>query len=212
MLWQWVDPNVSKPISDVNGMANLRNTRRHLVHDGEPLALGIVAVGDSLVHANPITGRGCSLAWISAYALAEAVQKHPEDLRALALDLEACIERDLAPWLRAQLRQDADALEVNAAQRRGEDPFQVERPDGGTDPKAYMRVLIRDGLLPAVRENLGLMRLFMRVGHMLDQPEELMKRPEVMQSALAAYQQRHERAPRVTGPSRDEMLALLAAA
>jgi hypothetical protein len=31
-------------------MANLRNTRRWLVADGEPLALGVVAIGDALIH------------------------------------------------------------------------------------------------------------------------------------------------------------------
>ena len=118
----WVDPAVSEPISDVHGMANLRNTRRWLVADGEPLALGVVAIGDALIHTNPITGRGCSLAWVSAFLLAEALRKEPEDARALALVLDAAIEREVVPWWRAQVQQDRDAIEVEAIQPRGENP------------------------------------------------------------------------------------------
>ena len=212
MLWEWIQPGVSEPISEAHGMANLRNTRRYLVEDGEPIALGMVAVGDALIHANPITGRGCTLAWVASQLLADAVSKHAGDARALALELHAGIERHAVPWIEAQLRQDADALEVNAAQRRNEDPYQVERPDGTNDPKAYMRTLLRDGLMPATRENLQVMRTMMRMAHMLDTPSSLLERPEIIQAALAAYERRHERPPRVTGPSRTEMLELLAAA
>ena len=211
MVWAWVDPEVSAPIADVIGMANLRNLRRHLVENGEPVVLGLFALGDALVHANPITGRGCSLAWITAYAFADSLRKHPDDLRALALDLEATIERELAPWLAAQIQQDRDAVEVNAAQRRGEDPYQIERPDGTNDPKAFARSLVRDGLMPAMREDLHVLRTFMRVGHMLEPPEVALRRPEIMRAALKAYEGRHARPPRAAGPSRREMLELLAA-
>jgi flavin-dependent dehydrogenase len=212
MLQEWIDPDVARPITPTHGMGNLRNTRRHLVEDGRPLALGLVAVGDSLVHANPLTGRGCSLAWISAYALADALRKHPDDLLGLALEFEASIERECAPWLLAQLRQDADAIRVNEALRRGEDPYRVERPDGSTDPAAYARAVLRQGLIPAMRSDLGLMRAFLRVAHMLDSPEDLARRPEVMQKALEAYETRHERPPLVLGPKRGEMLEILSGA
>jgi 2-polyprenyl-6-methoxyphenol hydroxylase-like FAD-dependent oxidoreductase len=210
-LWDWIRPEVSEPITEVHGMANLRNTRRRLVEGGEPLALGIVAIGDSLVHANPITGRGCTLAWASAYALAEALEKHPDDTRAMVLALESVVEGELAPWLQLQMRQDADAIEVNAALRRGEDPYRVERDDGTKDPKAYMRSVVREGLVPAIREDLGLMRRFLRVAHMLDSPQELIRQPEVMERVLAAYETRQQRELLVRGPSRAEMLDILAA-
>jgi hypothetical protein len=205
----WVDPAVSEPISEVHGMANLRNTRRWLVADGEPLALGIVAIGDSLIHTNPITGRGCTLAWVSAFLLAEALRKEPEDARARALVLDAAIEREVVPWWRAQVQQDRDALEVEAIQRSGENPYQVERADGTQDPKAFMRALLREGLGHALREDLGVLRAFMRVFNLLDSPEDLMKRPEVMQRVLRAWNERHTKPPLATGPSREEMLGLL---
>ena len=205
----WVDPAVSEPISDVHGMANLKNTRRWLVADGEPLALGVVAIGDALIHTNPLTGRGCSLAWVSAFLLADALRKEPEDARALALVLDSAIEREVAPWWRAQVQQDRDAIEVVAIQKRGEDPYQVERADGSQDPKAFMRSLMREGLGHAMREDLTVLRAFMRVFNLLDAPEDLMRRPELMQAVLRAWNDRHNRPPLATGPSRVEMLELL---
>lgn len=210
MVWQWVRPEVSTPISEVHGMANLNDVRRYLVENGEPLALGIVAIGDSLAHANPITGRGCTLGWLAAYALAEALARHPDDARAVALELEAAVERECAPWVRAQIAQDQDAVLVNQALRRGEDPYRYERDDGAVDPAAYARSMLRDGLVPALREDLHLMRAFTRVVHMLDAPEDLLARPELAEPVLAAHRRRSERAPVALGPSRAEMIEILA--
>lgn len=206
---EWTRPGVSTPISDVHGMSNLNDVRRFLVEDGEPIALGVVAIGDALAHANPITGRGCTLAWIAAYALADALARHPADPRAVALELDAAVERECGPWVRAQIAQDQDAVLVNQALRRGEDPFAYEREEGKIDPVAYARSVRRDGVLPALREDIHLMRAFMRVVHMLQLPEDLLSRPELATAVLASHAKRHERAPTVTGPSRAQMVELL---
>ncbi|MCC7362891.1 MAG: FAD-dependent monooxygenase [Dehalococcoidia bacterium] len=206
----WIRPDVATPISDVAGMADLNDVRRFLVEDGEPVALGLVAIGDALAHANPITGRGCSLAWIEAYALADALAKHPDDLRAMALELEASVEQQCGPWVRAQIAQDEDALLVNQAIRRGEDPYAFERPDGTTDPVAYTRSVVREGLLAGTREDIHLMRASMRVAHMLEAPQDLMTRPDLAVRVLASHARRGERPPAVEGPTRAEMAELLA--
>lgn len=208
----WVRPDVSTPISEVHGMSNLNDVRRFLVEDGEPIALGFVAIGDALAHANPITGRGCTLAWIAAYALADAMKHHPGDPRGVALELDAAVERECGPWVRAQIAQDQDAVLVNQALRRGEDPYQYERPDGTVDAAAYARSLRRDGLMPALAEDIHLLRAFTRVVHMLQLPEDLLARPDLAASVLAAHAKRNERPAVVLGPSRTEMVALLAGA
>ncbi len=210
MARQWVDPAVSEPMSDAHGMANLNNMHRLMVKDGEPLALGLIAIGDSRVHANPLTGRGCTLAWLCAYGLADAAREHPDDLRALALAQNSVVENDCAPWLEAQMRQDVDAIDVNNLLREGKDPFQVENEDGSIDEKAYMRCLIREGLGPASREDFEIMRTMARIGHMLDTPDNVLKRPETMQKAMECYEKRHDRPPVMEGPSREEMLRILA--
>jgi hypothetical protein len=208
---QWTSPALSEPISEVHGMANLKNTRRWLVENGEPLALGFVAVGDSLIHTNPIVGRGCSLAWTAAFDLAACMGEHGEDLRALALAYDGCVERNLAPWYQMQLVQDADAVDVAEAQLRGEDPFRVANADGTQNPKAFMRSLLREGLMPALREDLTLLRIFMRAMNLLEQPRNLMQNPVVMQSLLASYARRDQRPKVFLGPSREEMVERFAA-
>ena len=190
-------------------MANLNNVRRYLVEDGEPLALGVCAIGDALIHTNPIVGRGCSLGWVGAFALADSLRAHPNDLRELARDLDARIEREVVPWYKMQLQQDRDAIDVAESQRRGENPYQVVRDDGTNNPKAFMRSVLREGLLPALREDLTLMRIFMRAMNLLEKPDDLMSRPEVMQSVMASYQKREEREPLIQGPGRSVMLGLL---
>jgi 2-polyprenyl-6-methoxyphenol hydroxylase-like FAD-dependent oxidoreductase len=207
----WTAPELSEPISDVHGMANLNNTRRWLVEEGRPLALGFLAIGDALIHTNPIVGRGCSLAWTGAFDLADCLDLHADDLHALALAHHARVERNLVPWYELQLAQDADAIEVAEAQQRGEDPFRTANPDGSQNPKAFVRSLIRDGLIPALEEDLPLLRTFLRTLNLLEAPGDLMRNPLVMQSVLASYARRAQRPQKVLGPTREAMLERFAA-
>jgi 2-polyprenyl-6-methoxyphenol hydroxylase-like FAD-dependent oxidoreductase len=205
----WVDPAVAKPISRVMPMANLNNTRRFFVDESGPVALGIVAVGDALIHTNPIVGRGCTLAFVNAFLLADALAAYPEDGKQFALDLDARVVEQIVPWYEGLRVQDRDAIQVNAMLRRGEDPFCVNRADGTVDPSAYLRSLLRDGLLPALREDVTVLRAFMRIFNLLDAPNDLMKDPAMLSRILAVYQRRDERAQDVLGPTRDEVVAQL---
>jgi 2-polyprenyl-6-methoxyphenol hydroxylase-like FAD-dependent oxidoreductase len=207
----WVDPAVAEPLGGVHTMAKLENTRRFPLEEGEPLALGVVCAGDSLIHTNPITGRGCTLALVGAFELADALDACPGDLRTFALDYESRVEREIAPWYRAMRQQDRDAVRVAELQRRGEDPFAVQRADGSVDPQATVRSLLRDGFLPALREDVSVLRAFMRLFNLLTPPDDLMKDPALLARVLAVYARRHERDPDALGPSRDAVMAQLAA-
>ena len=70
-------------------MAGLRNRYRPLVDaHGRPLVHGFVAVGDAAVCTNPLYGRGCSLAFVHAFGLADCARAtHGDDLDALARGL-----------------------------------------------------------------------------------------------------------------------------
>jgi 2-polyprenyl-6-methoxyphenol hydroxylase-like FAD-dependent oxidoreductase len=208
---EWVEPTVSEPISDVHAMANLNNSRCHFVVGGEPLALGVFPIGDALIHTNPLNGRGCTLAFINAELVADALRDHPDDPRAFARTLDASVEREIVPWYEATLAQDRNGIAVSRAQQRGEDPFAFQREDGTVDTAAYMRALLRDGLLPVMREDLGMLRTFMRVFNLLEAPTDLMRDPQIMQRVIASFERRNERQPEVRGPSRDEMIGRLAA-
>ena len=201
----WADPKVSEPITDVHAMGSLRNTRRYVVKGGEPLALGIVAVGDALSHQNPRYGRGCSLGFVGAYLVVDALREHPDDVRAMQLAYEQGIEREIDPWYDSAVEQDRETMSVFEMQQRGEDPLAMNE-DGPVDPRAYQRQLLRYGLVPALRTDATVLRAAMRAGNLLDTPTKLLSNVEVMRRVLACYQARHERVEPYVGPNRTEMI------
>ncbi|MDG2332870.1 MAG: hypothetical protein P8Q97_01465 [Myxococcota bacterium] len=202
----WVATEISEPITDVYTYANLKNTLRHFVRNEKPLALGIYPIGDALMHQNPISGRGCTSAWVSAWLLADAYAHHPDDALAFAQEVDAGIARELVPWYANALEQDRAAKERDKVDNRGDDPFAFQREDGSIDPKAYMRSVLVHGLVPALREDIVVLRAFMRVFNMLDSPQDLMATPDLLARVLAIWQGREEREPLKMGPARAEML------
>lgn len=208
----WVDPAVSEPITDVYTYANLKNTLRHFVREGRPLALGLYPIGDALMHQNPISGRGCTAAWVSAWLLADSFAAHPDDPLAFAEKLGAEIDRQLVPWYMNMVAQDRASQERTTLDSRGDDPFAFQRDDGSIDPKAYMRSILVHGLVPALREDIVVTRAFMRVFNMLDDPRDLMAAPDLLGRVMAVWGRREEREPLRLGPGRSEMLEAIAGA
>ncbi len=207
----WVDPAVSEPITKVYGYADLHNRRRFFVREGEPLALGVFPIGDALVHQNPLSGRGCTLGWLAAFDLAEALGAHPGDLQGFALDLDERLARNVVPWYENMRDQDRVSAATEVAQDSGRDPFDFTGEDGRVDPAAYMRSLLRDGLMPALREDLHVLRAFMRVFNLLDSPRDLMADPQLLGRVMRVWQGRESRERISFGPDRAEMIRLLRA-
>jgi 2-polyprenyl-6-methoxyphenol hydroxylase-like FAD-dependent oxidoreductase len=207
---RWVDPDVSEPITGVFGMDGLRNMRRRFVQGGRPLALGLLAIGDAAVHSNPLYGRGCTLAFVHAALLADAVAAHDGDLEALALAFDAATERELVPWYKLSVAQDRDAL-AWARTLREQGPPPPPDGRGPVDPRAYLRDLLLRGLVPALRLDATVLRAFLRRFNLLDPPGDLMREPALLGRVLAVYQKRHERAEPPLGPDRESLLRHLAA-
>jgi 2-polyprenyl-6-methoxyphenol hydroxylase-like FAD-dependent oxidoreductase len=196
----WRAPGVAEPLTDVHVMAGLRNRYRPLVVSGAPLVVGFVAAGDASVCTNPLYGRGCSLALVHAFGLADALRAHGADLDAVARDFAAFTERELVPWFRAAVLQDAQARDLAEG---------TEVPS--EDPRAFMREVFRDGLLPAVRTSPVVYRAFLRWFNLLASPEALMADGAVVGEVLAAYHDRENRPPPpVLGPDRETFAAALA--
>ena len=107
----WRADGVADPITDVHVMAGLRNRYRPFVDgDGTPLVHGFVAVGDASVCTNPLYGRGCSLAFVHAFGLADALRDHGDDLdarRARVRELHRPRTRAVVPFGRAAGRAGA---------------------------------------------------------------------------------------------------------
>jgi 2-polyprenyl-6-methoxyphenol hydroxylase-like FAD-dependent oxidoreductase len=194
---KWTDPAIAEPISGVHYMGGLINRIRHYVVDGEPIALGIVAVGDSSVCTNPLYGRGCSLGLAHGALLADAVRDEPDDLRALALRFDDDTKRELVPWYEASVAQDGTAMKL----QRGE-PL--------NDFETFLRSLIREGVFPAAMTDPVVSRAWFRSFNLLDSPEALMTNVEVMRRVMEVWNDRDNREPEPpAGPGREELFAAI---
>ncbi len=200
----WVAPSVAAPISKVYLYGNLANTRRRYLRNGRPLLRGLFAIGDASIHTNPIAGRGCALGWVSALELAETLDAE-SDPGHRAAEFDARVERLVLPWYQHQVERDVEALAVNKALQRGEDPFDFNRPDGTIDEQIQRRVIIRKGLRYAARESVDVMRLLFRQVNLLDPPGLRNERPDLARLFLEGYRKTADEddAPR---PSRAEFL------
>ena len=183
----WVDESVAQPISKVYLYGNLANSRRRHFHDGRPLVSGFFAIGDASIHTNPIAGRGCALGWLSALELAEAFDAQSDPVRRAA-DFETRIERLIVPWYEHQVHRDADALAINKAMQRGEDPYDFTRPDGTIDEATQRRVIFRKGLRYATEQSVEVLRLLFRQVNLLDPPGTGEERPDLARLILEGYQ------------------------
>jgi 2-polyprenyl-6-methoxyphenol hydroxylase-like FAD-dependent oxidoreductase len=200
----WVDAARADPITPVHVMAKLLNRLRRFTDDtGKPLARGFVAVGDAHTCTNPLYGRGCSLAMVQATLLADAVDAHAgaiEALDAIAADYERASTEQIEPWYHAAVMADRDSRE----------PI-TESDADESDPRAFMRAVMRDGLAPAMRTDQAVLRAFIRTFNLLTTPDALLRDGDVVTAVLAAYNDRDNRTPEpLLGPeSREELLAQL---
>ena len=204
----WLDGRAEPITPDVHVMAGLLNRWRDYAPDGMPVATGVVPVGDAVLCTNPLYGRGCSVAFWGAHLLADAVAAHPGDVVAIARAYDASLRDEIVPWYRAGVEQDAEARRVAAALLAGDDP------DGDTaDPRTFMRSVFREGLLPAIRTDVVVLRAFFRSLNLLSAPDALVKDQEVGARVFAVWQDRENRPPEEPlGPKRrSELLELLPA-
>jgi 2-polyprenyl-6-methoxyphenol hydroxylase-like FAD-dependent oxidoreductase len=96
----WLD--VMDPITDVFPMGAVNNTMRRLVVGGAPVATGLAAIGDSVCTTNPTLGRGLTLALTGIADLVDAVDRHGDDRRALAIALDELAAEHILPYYEDQ--------------------------------------------------------------------------------------------------------------
>ena len=208
---EWLDGR-AESITGVHLMAGLRNRKRMFVAGGEPIVGGFAAVGDASVCTNPLYGRGCSLALVHAYGLADAVRAHPGDDRGALLAFDAFTTEELDPWYRAAVLQDEEAKAASAAVSSAEPHSDPPAGPAATadDSREMLRSVMRDGLLPALQTSPVVFRAFLRWFNLLARPDALIADGEVVSDVMAAYAARGSRpAPPAFGPSRDELLGIL---
>src|SRR3990167_4011984 len=74
-LIPWTNETKSARTSKVFGLGDLISRWRDMVVDGKPATGGYFALGDTLVRTNPLYGRGCSFAAVSAEILSEVLNE-----------------------------------------------------------------------------------------------------------------------------------------
>jgi 2-polyprenyl-6-methoxyphenol hydroxylase-like FAD-dependent oxidoreductase len=172
----WVDPAVSEPIGDadhpIQAMGGLINRLRHFVVDGEPIARGFFALGDSAYCTNPLYGRGCAQAFLHADLLGAALDAHPADLTAAARALHVAACAEIEPFYKASVVADRDAV------RKAEGRKHRRLAD-----RLYAK-FIEDGLVIATRCDPVVFRAFVRMFNMLETPEVAFGRFDVFWRSL----------------------------
>jgi 2-polyprenyl-6-methoxyphenol hydroxylase-like FAD-dependent oxidoreductase len=183
---------------DVHLMAGLVNRWREFVVDGEPVAVGVIPVGDAVLCTNPLYGRGCSTAFWGATLMADAVAAHIGRPREAMLAYDEALRREIYPWYKASVDNDAEARRVSAALLAGDDP------DGDTsDPRTLQRSVFREGLLPAMRSDAVVLRAFFRTFNLLCAPDAMLHDTDVTGRVFAVWQDRDNRPPEPSlGPRR----------
>jgi 2-polyprenyl-6-methoxyphenol hydroxylase-like FAD-dependent oxidoreductase len=188
----WVDPARAEPITPVHVMAKLLNRLR--TFEGIE---GFHAVGDAHTCTNPLYGRGCSLAMVQATLLADAVAAHPDDPPSRSVAYEAASAEHVEPWYHAAVMADRD----NRGETSGDE----------SDPRNFMRAVLRDGLAPAMRLDQRVFRAFLRTFNLLTTPDALLRDGELITRVVEVYNDRENRPPEPQlGPStRAEFVAAL---
>ena len=109
----WAD---GEPISGVDVMAGIEDRHRRLVVDGEPVATGVVAVGDAWACTNPSLGRGASIGLLHARLLRDLLREvDPEEHEKLARRFDEADRAAVEPLYRVTLWYDRHRLaEIDA--------------------------------------------------------------------------------------------------
>lgn len=203
-LRPWTNSEQSEPTSKVFGMGDLISRWRDMVVDGKPAARGYFALGDTLVRTNPLYGRGCSFAAVSAQALRLTLDATPDPAER-ALRFHERVMEELHPFYIVQRRQDRSAI------KRAR---QTLTPGEKQSFKAkMMESFVEDGVKIALRSDTRLLREAMRGFHMLEHPEKWLGKPQNLAGVLY-YWARGKRLnaaayPPKPGPERIEMMKAL---
>jgi len=205
----WIGRETAEPISKVYLYGNLSNVHKNFAPGGEPAALSYFAIGDAHVHTNPISGRGCALGWVAAFELAEVLERE-RDPRRRAREFEGRIDARILPWYRLQVGQDKQSIEINKALQRGEDPYEFVRSDGSIDEAKRRLAIFRKGIGAAARDHVDVLRALFRHTNLLDLPDALFARQDLLGKVLACYE-KHKSDESRPRPFREDMLKLFAA-
>ena len=203
-LEPWTNAERSEPRGKVYGMGDLHSRWREMLVEGEPVVSNYFPLGDTLVRTNPLYGRGCSFAAVSAEILRETLVSETDSTER-QITYHKSLRSQLRPFYIVQRTQDRSA---------------IKRAEAALTPgykKSWRGRLIEsffeDGVRIAIRSDVNLLRQAMRGFHMLEHPNKWLGKPgnlfRVMGYWVRGKKRNAAAYPPNPGPDRDEMLRRL---
>jgi 2-polyprenyl-6-methoxyphenol hydroxylase-like FAD-dependent oxidoreductase len=184
----WLD---GEPLTEVLVMAGVLDRYRRFITGGQPVATGVLAVGDAWACTNPSAGRGISVGLRHAQRLRDVVRAADGDPVALAHDWDRATEQDVTPHYRDQIAMDKARLAEMSALREGREPVPLDPVIAG-----WMAGSGRDSVL---------FRALVEFSICLVSREQILARPGFRERALS-----YAGGPRsgLPGPDRAQLLSL----
>jgi hypothetical protein len=169
----WID---AEPITDVQPIGGLHDIRRSYLVDSEPVATGLVPLGDAWAATNPSLGRGAAIGLMHGCVLRDMLADADEMgsahfVEAFAAETAARVE----PFVTATIGFGRHRLAEMDAEIAGDS----YRPDGPEWPGTT-------GLTTGARSDPELLRAYSRIGSLLGLPTDVLADPE-LQARLRPY-------------------------
>lgn len=203
-LAPWVDSATAEGVSRVFGMGELQSRWRDIGGGETPAVLGYFAVGDALVRTNPLYGRGCSFAAVSAYILRDVLVSTGDPADRIQ-EYQARVTAELQPYYLNMRDQDRAAI-----RRARQQLTPGYRP---SLKSKLVKSFLEDGVNIAIRSDADLLREALRGFHMLEHPSAWLKRPDNLAKVLRYWftskDQKADAYPPKSGPGRTEMFQFL---
>ena len=194
LVAHWAD---GEPISGVDVLAGIEDRSRRLVADGNPIATGLVAVGDAWACTNPSVGRGASMAIIQAGLLRDLLREtDPADHDKLARRFDEVSMRVVDPLYRATVWNDQHRLAEMAADAAGT-AYHTDDP----------RWPMSKALLAASLRDPDLARGYESIAAFIATPDEVFSEPGIVDRVIALGMGAAQYP--LPGPTRGELLAVL---
>jgi len=195
LVAHWID---AEPISDVAVMAGIEDRQRSFVVDDEPVATGVVAVGDAWACTNPSVGRGCTIGLMHAEALRDLVRDQLlADASTFACEWHASTQARVEPYVRDTLHFDRHRLAEVEAHCDGR-PYE-------TDDEEWV---LGQAFAAASRQDPDLFRDFLGTIALYERQADVLARPGVASRVMELGG--GPGADGLPGPSHADLLALLA--
>ncbi len=197
----FVDPAVGAPIMPPAPMHGLENVLNPWVVDGQPLAANLAAIGDAWAVTDPLFGWGASLALSHGFGIAAALDARTGTIEEAIVGFHDRHVDEIEQRYALACEDDRRVAEHWTGRHDGRTEAEIER-------EALMFACTR-----LARHDATVRRALLRRALLLDLPDALWADEHVVARAREDLE-RHPYDPdrHLPGPSRDQLLATIAAA